>query len=326
MSSSSLLSDSATLRVIAWAQPDQETLLCDVVQCANLEIIGVAAPTVEGEADLSKAFGVERISDLRHAITRDDVDFLLLVAPLLLESDVRRLIIEQKLPAISLVPQVSTIAELTESPGGRTAAMFAPLMRRSPGFRAAMQILPDFGEIRCVNVFFRSGPGQGTLFSRLYDAMDFINHLCGPVESVNAALAGPLPSVPESAHGLSGHLTFNLRFKPNRSACAALSDQTGSWFRGATILGDRGCVRLSDDGFEWIGEDGTLVDSHNEPSASTVGQLVGQQAARMLADRDAIEPPPDNVALLALCEAARLSCLTGQDETPAKLVQMLSRP
>ena len=81
-------------------------------------------------------------------------------------------------------------------------------------------------------MFFRCGLGQGTLFSRLFDAMDLLQSICGPIESINASLSGPLERVPEDLHALHGHMTINLRFKPNRCACIALSNHAGNWFRG----------------------------------------------------------------------------------------------
>jgi hypothetical protein len=186
--------------------------------------------------------------------------------------------------------------------------------------------LAQFGPVQCVNVFFRGGAGHGTLAARLFDAMDIVLDLCGPIETVNAALSGPLQNVPDHMHDLRGHMTVNIRFKPNRCACAALSDSAGGWFRGITVLGDGGCIRISETGFEWIGADGTMIDKHHEPPARSPGEHIGLQITRFLGGRDHTQAPPDCLTLVTLCEAARLSCLTGQDEAPAKLKEMLARP
>jgi hypothetical protein len=175
-------------------------------------------------------------------------------------------------------------------------------------------------------VFFRGGLGHGTLTARLFDAMDVVLDLCGPIEAVNAALSGPLQNVPDELPDLRGHMTINIRFKPNRCACAALSDSAGGWFRGITVLGDGGCMRISETGFEWIGPDGTMIDQLHEPPQRTPGGQIGLQIRRVLDGKDHSQSPPDCLTLVTLCEAARLSCLTGQDETPAKLKEMLARP
>ena len=117
-----------------------------------------------------------------------------------------------------------------------------------------------------------------------------------------------------------------MRFKSNRCACAALSDSAGSWFRGVTVLGEGGCLRISDGGFDWINPAGKTIESHQAHSLHTPGELVGMQIARMFDAIDSTDAPPDNGDLLSLCEAARLSCLTGQNESPQRLMEMLSRP
>ena len=51
------------------------------------------------------------------------------------------------------------------------------------------------------------------------------------------------------------------------------------------------------------------------------------QIKRLLGRLDATtEPPPDATRLLALCEAARLSCRTRQVETPQRMLEMLRSP
>jgi hypothetical protein len=227
---------------------------------------------------------------------------------------------------VTTEPHFGALADLAASPELGLAMTFVPLMRRSPGFRAATDSLPQFGEVQCVNIFFRCGPGQGTLYARLFDAMEVLHSLCGQPETINAAASGPLPDVPDSLAAMQGHMTINMRFKPNRCACIALSDSAGSWFRGVTVLGEGGCLRISDDGFEWIGQDGRLIDQHREEDPLSPGELIGMQIARLREDLDQSDPPINALTLVSLCEAARLSCLTGQDEAPGKLVDMLSRP
>jgi hypothetical protein len=174
-------------------------------------------------------------------------------------------------------------------------------------------------------VFLRSGPGQGTLFARLFDAMDLVFTLCGVVETMDAALATPLPGVPDTLAGLHGHLTLNMRFPGNRCACVAVSDRAGAWFRGVTVLGDGGCLRINDSGFDWIAPDADVLESHHDDRILSVGELVGEQISRLLKRLDVNEAPPDNARLLALCEAARLSCRTGQGEAPRKMFEMMKR-
>lgn len=312
-------------RIIVWGDAQQEQLIREALDHADLELVAAGSPTSTAASKLCEALQTERIDDLRQAIQRDDVDLLWLAAPGSVDAAERRLIREVGLRALSTEPRPVNIAEAISNPAEMETAEFIPLMRRSAGYRASTQVLDDFGPAQCVNVFLRSGPGEGTLFARLFDAMDVIDVLCGQPESLDAALATPLPRVPETLAGLHGHITLNLRFTKNRCACVAVSDLAGAWFRGVTILGDNGCLRISDAGFDWIARDGQIVEAQHEPEQLRAGQIIGEQIRRTLDSLDTTEAPPENARLLALCESARLSCRTGQGETPRKVMEMMSR-
>jgi len=79
-------------------------------------------------------------------------------------------------------------------------------------------------------------------------------------------------------------------------------------------------------GFAWYAPDGKLLDEHRETQSATPGLLIGEQLNRLIQQRDAQDPPPDHPHLIALCEAARLSCRTGEGETPTKVLEMMQRP
>ena len=91
-------------------------------------------------------------------------------------------------------------------------------------------------------------------------------------------------------------------------------------------MAEGGCLRLDDAGFEWTSQDGDILDSHREKKTLNPGQLIAIQTMRLLDKQSTSEPPPDNAKLLAVCEAARLSCRTGQGEAPRRMLEMLSRP
>lgn len=312
-------------RIIVWADGEQEGLVRAAVDGANLELAAIGSPSSSAAARLSDALKADRIEDLRQAIQQDDVDLLWLAAPQGIDAAERRLIREIGLCAVSTEPRPVDIGEAMSDPAEAYTATFVPLMRRSAGYRASSQMLSDFGPAQCVNVFLRSGKGEGTLFARLFDAMDVIHTLCGTPETLDAALASPLPGVPDTLAGLHGHITVNLRFTGNRCACVAVSDLAGRWFRGVTVLGENGCLRINDGGFDWIARDGEIVETHHDQDVSSAGLLVGEQICRTLAGLDGTDAPPDNAKLLALCESARLSCRTGQGEAPGKVMEMMSR-
>src|SRR4029453_13117510 len=160
----------------------------ETARSTGMQIVAIASPTPQGAAELSKSLDARRVDDLRNAIHQGDFDVLWLAAAEPRGTKVRRLIPELNRRTVSWEPQLGDIGELLADPQLGRAMMNVPLMRRSPGFRAAAQAIPQFGEPQCVNVFFRSGPGQGTLFARLYDAMDVLLDLCGDIETINAGL------------------------------------------------------------------------------------------------------------------------------------------
>ena len=316
--------------VIAWIDREQESLLRDVLTAGQLRLTALGSPQSGATRRLLDETGAIQLTDLRVAIgervDRESDDILLLASSTHIDADLRRLISGLSLRTFVIEPQFGSVTEMSDDPLLARLPTFVPLARRCAGYRAATEAMRQFGQAQCVNVFFRGGLGHGTLTARLFDAMDVVLDLCGPIEAVNAALSGPLQNVPDELHDLRGHMTINIRFKPNRCACAALSDSAGGWFRGITVLGDGGCMRISETGFEWIGPDGTMIDQLHEPPQRTPGGQIGLQIRRVLDGKDHSQSPPDCLTLVTLCEAARLSCLTGQDETPAKLKAMLARP
>jgi predicted dehydrogenase len=204
-------------------------------------------------------------------------------------------------------------------------ARVVPLMRDSPGFRSALDAIAEFRRPECVNICFGAGSGESTLFARLFDASDVLHALCGEAEGIAASLAGALGVVPESLGRLHGHLTANLRFTDTTSACLSVSDRAGSWFRMVTLVGEAGMLRITDGDCAWTDASGEPVDTGRSERSFSPGELIGMQIARLLDRRDpgAVAPPRDVPNLLAMCEAARVSCRTGQVEAPQRMLQML---
>ncbi len=310
--------------ILAWADADQESLVRDVASHPAVDIVAVGSDSADAAARLSTNLGIDRIDDLRRASQHEQAQLLWIASPTHMEPALAKTLRERGWRCASCQPFPASLTDLPASPEDIAAIRFTPPMRRSDGFRAATDILADFGEARCVNVTMRSGTGQGGLFARLFDAVDVVESLCGVPEIIDAALVSRMSGVAEHLADLHGHMTINLRFPENRCACVAVSDQAGTWFRGVTVLGDGGCLRISDDGFEWIAESGEVLDSHESTSHISPGQLIAHQLVRMLEHRGETDAPPDASKLLAICEAARLSCRTGEGETPRKVLKMLS--
>lgn len=312
-----------THQILAWADADQEALIRDVSLNPSVDVVAVGSDNADSSARLSTNLGLERIEDIRRASQHKQAKLLWIASPTYIEPALAKAIREHGWRCVSCQPFPASLTDLPESPEDAAVIRFTPPMRRSTGFRAAMDMIEDFGQARCVNVTMRSGQGQGGLFARLFDAVDVVESLCGVPEVIDAALVSQMPGVAENLADVHGHMTINMRFPENRCACVAVSDRAGTWFRGVTVLSDRGCLRISDDGFEWISETGEIVDSHDAGEPSTPGSLISNQIVRILEHLDDTDTPPDAMKLLAICEAARLSCRTGEGETPRKVMKML---
>ncbi len=311
---------------MVWATRAQEELLRKVFSDESISLLAVGSDESATAADLAATHHAERLEDLRQALHREDADLLWLAGPVDLEPATLKLIGQKSLRTFSSYPQPDSIGDLLSQPDDGVTIGVLPLMQRSAGFRAAEEIFESFGRVECISISFRSDPSSGSLFSRLYDAMDVVTRRCGEADTIDAALVSPTGDTPETLGDLTGHMTVNLRFPENRSASITISDRAGRWFRGITMLGPGGCLRVDEGQFEWIGPDGVTVDSHAETEAPTgLGGIIATQLRRAVERRDATEPPADHARLMAACEAARVSSRTGEWESPRSVMRMFSR-
>lgn len=299
----------------------------DAVRKADLAPVAAGSPDPDAALALSRSLETERADDLRGAVRHHDADLLWLATRQPIEADTRRWIRERGLSTVSCEPRPMAVADLLLNSAEGTTAHVVPLMRRSPGFRSAADALSDFGPWASALVAVGCGPDDGTLLARLFDAMDLLDDQFGSALGVQATLAGCAGAVPEALRDLHGHMTINARFADHRGAAVAASDAAGSWFRRVTALGPHGRLDITDDGFTWTDPHGSTVDRGGSSHALTPGELIGLHIARVVRNLDAAEgPPPDAARLLALCDAARLSCRTGGSETPQRLLEMMRRP
>ena len=125
--------------------------------------------------------------------------------------------------------------------------------------------------------------------------MDFVDHYIGTPDLVHAFHSGG--DIPDEPNNLRGHMTVQLRFGDQRCATLFLSDQS-SWKREVLVLSIDHSVK---------------VDDGDVSLASLIAAGFSEQQTEHTADAPRI---------LALCEAARLSCLTGNSEQPSKVLGM----
>ncbi|TVQ59821.1 MAG: hypothetical protein EA379_09830 [Phycisphaerales bacterium] len=348
---SSLNQSRARVPTLVLLEPEQVSLVRAIGSLGHLEFVGVGAPASSGAGaarDAAAALESEPADDFRRALASTEARLVLFAAsgasdeePTLDDPELLGECRERGMKIASIEPCPASGMDLRrfEKQGAaigadREAVRFVPAMRRSRGFRAAQEVLESMGATRSLSVSMRGGAAHGTLGARLFDAMDLVHTLMGEPETVDAAIIGPMSEggvrleAGESLREARGDMTANLRFASARCASIALSDCAGRWFRGATLVAQRGCLRVDDKSFELIEPSGETADrsrsrlstgSADDPPAAAA---IADQITQLLDPRAAPMPPSDLATVLAMCEAALLSARTGQPESPATLLRM----
>lgn len=331
-------------RALLWATPASADLARRVAEGAGLTPIAAGGTGVA--RTFAESIGATPFDDLRHALHTSDAEAALLAAgggaewALLSDAEFLRACAARGLRIITLAPYPTSVRAAARADASAPASpVFAPLFRRSPGAIAAAEAVGMFGQVTTLDLSCRSGGGQGSLAARLYDAMDFALALLGAPETIDASVRGPRAesglrlAAGDSLRDLRGDMTLHLRYADGRSAAIMLSDRAGRWFRGATLLGESGCVRVDDGAFEWVDGAGRLVDTSvrraparrapkdDDPDEGAVAAMVGD-VSRLLDPRTPPAAPTDYLWALSMSEAALLSARTGQPESPSTIQRM----
>lgn len=338
----------APIPAALWCGPGQASLFEQVVRLAGLSprIVGAADPP-QARA-LSERFEAEWTDDLRQTLHTPETRIAIVGGDsgeyeraALADAELLLRCAEAGMMVISMSPFPDSLRAAADmrarvsSGAGESAPRFAPLFRRGVAFRAAADVFETFGPATLLGLTARSGAGEGGLGARLYDAMDASLHLLGEPELIDASVRGPRSrgglylTAADSLAQLRGHMSAHLRYADGRSATLTLSDHAGHWFRGATVLGEDGCLRIDEAGFEWISPAGEVIDGSRDRDESSpddhgaaAARAIADDITRLLSPGAAPAGPGDPVRTLAMCEAALLSCRTGQAESPATILKM----
>ncbi len=280
--------------LVAWIAPEQAKLAKDVAKEAKLNLVAVGTTNQSDLPALSETLKVETCSDLRSLTTTYDDSILWIAEPQAYEVSLCELLRRRSTQTVTTTPLSGDMDALVDESGKPPAAKFIPLMRRSASYGEVQDDIEQFGQPISAHCTMTCSSVEGTLWSRLFDAMDFIHGLFGPPVIVQAFLHSS--RVPDEPSDLRGHMTVNLQFQHNRVATLLLSDQS-NWKRELQI----------------IGEDHSLTFGDGDAAI-----------AKLIADGiHSTEATSANAPrVLALCEAARLSCLTGSPEQPSRVLEM----
>ncbi|MDP6541992.1 MAG: hypothetical protein QGF07_04320 [Phycisphaerales bacterium] len=286
--------------LVSWISLSQEPLLKAVVKEAKVKLVAVGSSNKDDALSLSASLKVERCDDIRTMATEYDEAFFLISQAGAYELSICELLRKRTKPTIATTPLSGEIESLIAEAGRVPAAKFVPLMRRSIGFGQILDETDQFGMPAAAHCTVLCSPQEGTLWSRLFDAMDFVDHYLGTPDMVHAFHSGG--KIPDKPNDLRGHMTVQLRFGDQRCATLLLSDQA-SWKREVLVLGDNHTAR---------------VDDGNASLASLIAAGFSTEPSHQPVQN------ADAPRILALCEAARLSCLTGNNEQPSKVLGMFS--
>jgi hypothetical protein len=329
---------------IAWLEPGQTELVRALASAAGIRVVAAGSPPASRRSvDGPTIEGAETITDLRQAFATAAVEAAILAAGIgsaeapLSDADVLRAARSRGIRLVTVEPIPGSVADArsADATHWRDAVRFIALFREAPALATMDELLGDFGTPRTLSVSFRSGRGEGSLGARLFDAMHTVHSFLGAPESIDASIvtqvaASGLRLEPgESLRALRGDLTANLRFAGAKSAALSLSDRAGRWFRGVTMVGESGCIRMDEASVERVGEDGKAIDESplkgkkRRTRAAPADAAALEDAARRATDPHSPPPQPfDLETVLAMCEAAILSARTGQPESPGTVLRM----
>lgn len=365
-------------RTIAWLDPEQVDLVRAIGDVAGLKFVAAGTHSRGRSAEVALALATAPIDDLRAALAAatnegpEGVDLVLIAAPHDFATDLSDdtgadleaiescrdrgvgIVTLEPIPGSVLAFSTPTAGspEMSgggEAPDGQARPLFVPRFRASRRARELAEVLPDFGPVRVLQVESVARPGEGSLGSRLFDAMDTVRWIMGDPESAHAVFVQPpggerqsprdLPT--DTVRSLHGTLLVNLRFADARAAQVMASDAGAIWSRTVTLLGDRskpetGSLRVGEDVFQWVGADGATLDTSKVAKRRTgkaatasphraCAESVGLQIKELLSARMPGVPPVDYPRVLAAAGTALLSARTGQAESVASVLRMMGR-
>ncbi len=334
---------------LVWLGHDQAEVVRAVAGRTGLRVVEAGSPTDPGPASVSPLGfdDAQPFTDLRQALATTSASLVLLARGLhaapdegsagMEPSELIRLCRARRLRELTWEPLFAGLSEPSPADDADAFVRFIPYFSESRAFGAARDVLIAFGPARTLSVALRCGRGQGSVAARLLDAMQLVHSLLGSPDSIDAAAvtrvapSGVHMAPAESLAALRGDLTANLRFAGARAASISLSDRAGRWFRGVSVIGERGCIRLDESGFEHIDPSGAVVDHSTirgkkaeTPARVDAGAVsaFADQISRALDPHVPRPEPFDTGAVMAMCEAALLSARTGQPESPATVLRM----
>ena len=338
--------ESPAIPTIAWLSPQQIDLVRDVAAEAGLELVGAGSPNRGSAGAVAKSLETAAVSDLRHAVASANAGLVLLADPgefgvkegiadreAVLDAQSRgvRIATFEPVPASAL--DLTAAGWVDTTPRAVDAISFVPLARQSAGYRAASELIEEFGLVRSMSVEVFCDRSHGTLGARLFSAMELVHTVMGDPDQIFCISVSPAHKQGyafsgDSLRGLHGDLSANMRFADGRTASIVASDHASGWSRRVTILGDEGRLYFNDDGYVWTAADGSINDKAHVSDAThdvhpnPAVRVISEGLSRTVRGGTQAVAPLDHGQVLALGQTALLSARTGQPESPLTLMNM----
>ncbi len=315
------------VRCLAWGTALQQSLVKDANAVDGIDVVLAGSPTSDDSRHFAQAAEAERVDDLRAALLSEDWDVAWLMAPGCLDADIRRVIRGLDRPVATSTPPADNVQVIASEDPLESNTHFLPLMRFGRPYRGAEQILESFGAVTSAHVEMIAGMDGVTSASLLFDAMDLVNGLFGMPDNLFAARAGEGMPPTDATTPLTGHIVVSLRYPNCAAAAVSIAEGGGQWSRRIALLGDGGRLIVSDDGVEWLSAEGEILDAGRGQTTDipSAGEVAAHHLKRLAQHSEPQDEVDQTIPTLCLCEAVRLSCITGQVEDPGRIAKMLQR-
>lgn len=249
----------------------------------------------------------------------------------------------------ALIERNRSLVALTEPiisrEGSEATGAFSWLLPGIPAdgpFAHATEIFAQSGPPEAIEIHSMGSVRDGSIVARLYEGAFMLTVWMGLPERVCAFATGERAvrvaddhpdSASRSMRHWVGSLAVSCQFASGRVATLLASNNNSRWSRRAMGVGPMGCVEVCDERLEWNDRDGKSIErSGIERSGSVLSSSappsIASIAAATIAGAGAFERAVGaRVApqCRAFVEAACLSALTGEPESPATVEQLLGR-
>lgn len=340
---------------MVWAMPEQAEILIPILKNSGITVAGAGCPVSAQSGAVAKLFGCDVQDDLRHLLSTETPDLVLLASTTGFadqDSDLDLAALEH---AHSQEIALATLEPLPTHPGVMSGtswidskntrlstelAAVVPLIRQTSLVDELMTALETFGAIRSMSLSLSAPSAFGSLGARIFEGMDLVRTLVGVPQTIDASFQSahrvglsngihPLPG--QSLRDLEGILAAHLRMPDGRGIVMQITDQVGRSVLRLSILGSEGQILVADDGFERFDTNGKLIDTFrlstsNHQDYSSIDPTairLSEQLIQLCSGVGPVRAPVDYPSVVAMGHAALLSARTGQGETPSTIRRLL---